>query len=249
MLVHLVPGLPILMLLALLLMSWLPRLAKACLWLSTLSLLAFSSPPVSNLLLESLENRYQPLQSLPEDTGIILILGEGHQYRQGRPPNSMLSATSLSRVTEGIRLWKTQRDSHFVTSGVGLYGESSNAESAANFALENGVPVDLIHQFDTAHDTEEEIRLAVDLLRKQYPESNSRLLIVSSATHLARAEQLVQPFNVAYTLAPTDFLATDMPWYRLGGGNLHNSDRALHEYVGMLWLWIKRQYQAIATSP
>jgi len=40
---------------------------------------------------------------------------------------------------------------------------------------------------------------------------------------------------LSYTMAPTDFLTVDAPWYRPDGYFLRNLDRAIHEWVGMLW--------------
>ena len=241
---HLIPGIPILMLLALCMQRLLPGLAKRCLWFGVIVLLLFSSPLVTNALVSSLENRFKPLDSLPHDTAVLLVLGAGHQYREDRSANSVLSATSLSRVTEAIRLWQSRRSVLLVTSGIGLYGESSNAEAAALFALNQGVPEDRIHRFHTTHDTAEEIRLAVDLLHDQRTDGFGRLVVVSSAIHLVRARQLISPYEIDYTLAPTDYIGTDMPWYRLDSNHLRNADRVLHEYIGMLWQWFRESYIA-----
>ena len=235
---HLVPGVPLLMLCSLLARKWLPRLSLFTLWMCTLALLVLASPVASNFLLSGLEQRYSPVQSAPQDTKVILVLGSGHQYRAGRPHNSVLSATSLSRMTEGIRLWRTTADAVLVTSGAQSYSSTSNAEVSALLAMQQGVPENRIRKFDQARDTHDEIRSAVELLKSESTESAGRLIVVSSATHLARAELMLQSYQIPYTMAPTDFLATDMPWYRLSTRNVYGSDRVLHEYVGMLWHWI-----------
>jgi len=238
-LVHLIPGVPLAMLFALLTLNWLPKLSRTCLWCCTTVLLLLSSPFSSNLLVENLELRFQPLVKAPEDTRLILVLGSGHLYRSDRPDNSILSAVALSRLTEGIRLWKSHTDAILVTSGAQAITRTSSAEFSRSFAIEQGVPADQIREFDQVRDTEEEISMAADLLAKESDSSGSRLVIVSSATHLARAEQIVLPYEVTYTMAPTDYLESDAPWYRLDAENINKADRAIHEYMGMLWNWIR----------
>jgi hypothetical protein len=39
--------------------------------------------------------------------------------------------------------------------------------------------------------------------------------------------------------APSDFIARQSYWWRLGADQLLASQKAIHEYVGMLWLQIK----------
>lgn len=237
--VHLVPGVPLLMILALLLMNWVPRLSRRCLWSCALVLLLFSSPFSSNVLVNGLETRYQTLQNAPDDTRIILVLASGHFYRPDRPDNSVLSAVALSRVMEGIRLWKTNRDAILVTSGGQSTNQNSGAEFAKSLAIEYGVPSNQIRKLEQVRDTDDEILLAVNFLKTKDTDPNPRLIIVSSAIHLARAERIVMPYNVAYTMAPTDYLGSEEAWYRFNAGYLNNVDRVIHEYVGMLWQWIR----------
>ncbi|MEM7258711.1 MAG: ElyC/SanA/YdcF family protein [Pseudomonadota bacterium] len=235
--VHVIPGVLILLLLALLCRRWLPRLSYALSIVLVLFLIAISLPPVSNHFVARLENTFPPLQQAPADTKLILVLGYGHNEAPGRSPTSILAAGALSRLVEGIRLWRTRPASTLVLSGAGVYGKISHAQVMKAAALSLGVPERSIITFDNTLDTADEISAAIQLMGelRQSETSTARLVVVSSATHLPRASLMLNHRSVDYSMAPTDYLADDSPWYRAGSSGIYHFDRALHEWVGMLW--------------
>ena len=237
-LVHLIPGLFLLMLVALLFSKWLPKLAHSIIFVSICALLTLSSPIGSNSLVSYLEDQHPVVQQVPSDTHSILILGSGHTWVQDRPSNSVLSAVALSRNSEGVRLWRSSPDTTLVTSGAGFYSAVTHADVAAQMALESGVAEDKIVRFTDTLVTADEIRRVVKHVRENPVEGKNRVVIVSSATHLPRAALMMQEFDIPYTLAPGDFIFMDSPWYMFSSRSLDNADRAIHEFVGMLWHWL-----------
>jgi uncharacterized SAM-binding protein YcdF (DUF218 family) len=233
--VHVIPGVPLLLLFALLSRRWYPRFSTVVSLLLVGLLIALSMPPISNFFIARLENRYEPLLAAPDDTGLILVLGYGHHDADDRPPNSILSASALSRITEGVRLWKTMPDATLAVSGAGLYGAMSHAQAMKNMALALSVPEAKITTFEKARDTADEIATAARSVTNLPDIEAQRLVVVSSATHLPRAALMLAGKEVTFTMAPTDYLAGNAPWYRAGSGSLHHFDRALHEWVGMFW--------------
>jgi uncharacterized SAM-binding protein YcdF (DUF218 family) len=236
--VHLIPGLLVLMLLALLFSRRFPKSCHSIIFLSVCTLLAMASPPISNSLVSYLENQHPVVQTIPVDTHSILILGSGHTWAQDRPPNSMLSAVALSRVAEGVRLWKQSPGITLVTSGPKFHSVVVHADVAANMALESGVSATKIVRFTDTLDTAQEIMRLINHVKENPVDGKTRIVIVSSATHLPRAALMMSQFDIPYTLAPTDFLYMESPWYRLGAKSIDNADRAIHEFVGMLWHWL-----------
>jgi len=241
-LVHLIPGALILLLLCLLLRRWFPRTSMCVAVSLCCVLIAGSIAPISNALVSRLENRFPALIVAPPDTGLILVLGYGHMYEPGRPANSVLMAGALSRLSEGVRLWKTSPDVLLALSGASFRSGISHAQAMKNMAVELGVAEDKIILFDQTRDTEDELIAAQQALR-ELPAETQRLVVTSSATHLPRAALMLERMGVktaektvlSYTMAPTDFLTVDAPWYRPDGYFLRNLDRAIHEWVGMLW--------------
>ncbi len=240
--VHIVPGAFFLLLLALVGRRWFPRLCNTLALLLCIALIAVSIPPVSNYFISQLEDRFPVLQQLPDDTGIVMVLGYGHNYVAGRPVNSMLTASALSRLTEGVRLWKTQPESMLVVSGTAYRSPVSHAQVMMDMAIDLGVPANQIIRFDHTRDTAEEIQSAVRTL-SEIENTGHRLVVVSSATHLPRAETMLKPHKVPYTMVPTDYLANDYPWYLPGSGSLYHLDRVVHEWAGMLWFKLKAATQ------
>lgn len=239
--VHLIPGAFFLLLLTLIGQRWLPRVCNTLSILICTVLIASSIPLFSNYFLSDLEDRNQVLQTAPEDTALILVLGSSHNFAADRPTNSVLSATALSRLMEGVRLWTTKQDALLAVSGANFGGPLSHAEISKRMVLELGVPASQIVIFDQSRDTPDEIASATQTLSSMANKGNQnkRLVVVSSALHLPRAELIIEDYDLIYSLAPTDFLATDRTWYLPGSGYLYNLDRAIHEWVGMIWYHLK----------
>jgi len=187
----------------------------------------------------TLESNYQTIPAAPEDTALILVLADGHIWGAERPTNVILKAIGLSRISEGIRLWKTNQQALLATSGEKFKSPVAHAEVMNQFAIEQGVAPEKTVQFPQTRDTWDEVHAAIDFLKHNVSE-NKRLLVVSSAVHLPRIELMLQDQEVPYTLAPTDFIGLDAPWYRFNGYFLENANRSLHEYVGILWLKLKK---------
>lgn len=236
-LVHVLPGVPLLIVAALLLRRLIPRLASLIALCGCLIMIALHSPPVSNVLVASLERRTSSLPVLPDDTYAVLVLGSGHIWADDRAPNARLMATALSRVTEAARLWHTRPSTVLITSGARHRSPVTHASEMAAMARELGVPAENILELDQTRDTIDEIDGAVKLLQAEEATSAAprRLVVVSSATHLPRAALMLENAGIRYSLAPTDFLELDAPWYRLDGYFLYSADRAIHEFVGMAW--------------
>ena len=233
--IHLVPGVPILLLLSLLLRRWMPRFSFFFSVLCIFVLIAASAPVVSNYLVSRLENQHPVLQSLPADTKAVIVLGFGHSYAPQRPINSILNPVALSRLTEAVRLWKTNPTSTLIVSGAPQStDEPSHAEMMEQMALELGVSPNRIIRFDNTYDTEDEIVSAVKLMAEEVAD-DERLVVVSSATHLPRAAMLLSQHSVVYSLAPAEFLVSDGIYHMPSAYVLLSTDRAVHEWVGVLW--------------
>lgn len=240
--IHLVPGLLILLLTSILLRRWMPRCSFCISVLCVLTLLVASVPTVSNYLVSRLENQHPVVQALPADTKVILVLGFGHSYVPERPINSVLNPVALSRLSEAVRLWHGNPAVTLIVSGSAPSpGTPSHAEIMEKMALELGVSQNRIVRFDNTKDTEDEIVSAVELL-SQHAGNAARLVVVSSAIHLPRAAMLLEQHSVPYTLAPAEFIVFDGTYHLPSAYSLLSSDRAVHEWVGMLWYRLRKYF-------
>ena len=258
--IHFIPGVPILLLLSLLLRRWLPRTGDALALFFCVVLIAGSFPPVIKSVVRPLENQYPVLPEAPGDTRLILVHGFGHIVSRDLPINSALYPVALARLTEGVRLWKTQPESVLAVSGAPpVPGTISHAEMMYKMARALGVPDNHLLRFDQTLDTEHEINAAVEWLNSNVARANaasaktaiaktaiantginSRLVVVSTAMHLPRSALMLEDHDVLYSMAPTEFTISDSGVALPSAYALLTLDRAIHEWVGMAWYRIKR---------
>ena len=250
MFVHVIPGALFLLLLLLFAHRWWPRFCNRLAIVVVCCLLLGSAPPVSNYFVSKLENQYPVLQLAPPDTAVVLVLGSSHIYEQNRPANSTLISTALSRLAEGVRLWRTQPESYLALSG-GYFGSPiSHASAMQKMALEFDVPAERILLFEQTRDTEDEVMKAMETMQAlsavnlssknqsgedQTVDIRNRLVVASSAIHLPRAAMMLDKQGAKYSMSPANFIAADKPWYRPSISYLSNLDRAIHELIGMAW--------------
>lgn len=198
-------------------------------------LLLFLSSQLSvNTLVRPLESAY-PINSTPiAGACFVMVLGSGHADIAGATAVQSLSDVALTRLTEGIRQLKLGQECMLIVSGWGgELTQFSHAEMMAKAAIELGVDKSRIIQFPLARDTIEEAQY----LKWELGEEPFRL--VTSATHMPRAMAIFAAKGLHPDAAPTDFIGRDDFGWRLTADNLVASQRAIHEYIGRLWLWIK----------
>lgn len=226
----------ILLLLLVSLFIWRRTMAKYLVASAFILLLFLSSQLSISTLVRPLESIY-PINSTPmSGQCFVMVLGSSHSDIQAATAVQSLSAVALARLSEGIRQLGLGQDCILIVSGWGgELTQISHAEMMANAAVELGVNKSKIIQFPLAKDTLEEAQY----LKWELGDSSFRL--VTSASHMPRAMAIFTGKGLAASAAPTDFRARDDFWWRLTAENLVSSQRAIHEYIGRLWLWIKQE--------
>jgi uncharacterized SAM-binding protein YcdF (DUF218 family) len=196
-------------------------------------LLLFSLPILPTYLLSRLENHYSPITQVPQDIKRIVVLGAGNGGTKSGPPNDKLSAASLARLVEGIRLYKQIPDSSLILSGGRVFGSPPDSDTMNNVASLLGVsPKDVIIE-NGSQDTYHEA-LNLKKILGQAP-----FLLVTSAYHMPRAMALFEHQGMHPIAAPTEFLLAKKRYtikrYFPNANYLVYSDIALHEYLGLIW--------------
>jgi uncharacterized SAM-binding protein YcdF (DUF218 family) len=208
----------------------------------SLVLLVMSFPLTGRRLVHSLElkaGEYADSRELSRnDVKWIVVLGG--DLRGGElSPADRVAYSSLVRVMEGTRLWKSMPDCKLVLSG-GTYSprKMSTGLGMALLARELGVPQNAIVVEDQSWDTEGEARLLKPILGK------NRFALVTSAYHMRRSVLIFKRMGLDPIPAPADFMTKGV--FQLGVGTLlpspmalELSQTAIHEYLGTLWLTIK----------
>lgn len=224
------------------------RLGKVLVTLGTGLLLLLSSSFLSPGLLTPLESRYPALlhpETISGETEKvetfpkwIVVLGGGHVTDPNLPANSQISETALSRVVEGVRLYKAIPGSKLLLSGGGSYDPVPEAEVMAQIAGLLGVkPQDIMLETDS-RDTADEAELIAKMIGR------GKIILVTSAAHMPRSMALFKKRGMQPIPAPTNYLvrkARGPQVFRLfpGAGSLGQVESAVHEYLGLAWAWLR----------
>ncbi len=186
-------------------------LTASLVWISLFGYVQFS-----NLLLYPLESQYKTLNTIPKDIKYILLLG-GDRYNRG---------------WEALRLYNLIPNSKIITSGyVWEKDQESGALKTAKLLMASGVKKEDIIIHSTPKDTKEEAVKVKELLGEE------SFILITSASHMPRALALFKkeglnpvPSATAFEIKEED-RTYDMP----NGHAMDKSEKAWHEYLGILW--------------
>ena len=217
-------------------------MGKLLVTLAVLMLVLASNKQVSRAFIAPLEQRYPALPEFADHSRLparlaacryVVVLGGGHTDTDDLSSINKLSTAAVSRLAEGIRLWRLLPDAKLVTTGHGSPGRPDHSEILARAAVSLGVPRERILQVNQARDTEEEAVGLKQLL------GAAPFVLVTSATHLPRAVALCERQGLAPLPAPADFLVKgeafqsgDLGWDLSG---LERTTRGVYERIGLWW--------------
>ena len=220
------------------------RTGRGLIGLGTVLLLAFGYPVLPDYLLNRLERTY-PAVSRPEWSGAgtpwVCVLGQGMYADADRPANSRMNETAVSRWVEGARLCRDLPGATILVSvaGTDVSAEEKRAVLHAFFGL-FGIATNRVQLIADALDTDDEIREFKSIA------GTNRVFLVTSASHLPRAVAIARKHDLSTIPAPCGYL-TAQPSASMtaedlfpNATNLRNSERAIYEYLGLLWEKIKR---------
>ncbi|ABZ76091.1 protein of unknown function DUF218 [Shewanella halifaxensis HAW-EB4] len=212
------------------------RSSKALLVIAAALLIILSSSWGSNWLLAPLEDQYS-VNNQPMGKGcLVMVLGSGHDENANLPAVQQLSHTALARLTEGVRQLSLGKSCKLVVSGwSGGLSSRSHADMMFDAAVELGVSAQSIIKFPLPKDTIEEAQFM------EWEVADAPFRLVTSASHMPRAMAIFSNAKLNAIAAPTDFAQRASYWWRFDAQSLLNSQRAIHEYMGLLWFKLKHE--------
>ena len=209
------------------------------------SILYFLSiKPVSNILVYSLECQYQfPPREVLEKVDIMVILGGGVKASDGFCKNPEASGATYSRVFNGVKIFRQSGAKVLVLSGTGGQRDGeTNADVMKDIAVALGIPG---HKIITEGKSRNTMEHAIELAKLSHLEERMRIGIVTSALHIPRAVQAfskkippnaVVPIPVGYIYSPLKYSFENLIPH---SDAFSTSSYAIHEWVGVLWYWIR----------
>lgn len=208
------------------------RLGRVMLVSACLLLYLLSVSPVAQWIAAPLEFAHPPYRDQPVDA--VIVLGGAHRSDARKPVTSLLSSTSMVRLSEGVRLYRQNPGARLCLSGYGPNDTLSQAEAMAKVAIAMGVPAQDIRIESGPRDTREEAMVWASQLQGQ------SVALVTSAMHLPRALYLFEREGLRPVPAPTHFRTGALGEYRWyhwlpKASTLAIVESAWHEYLGLLW--------------
>lgn len=201
---------------------------------------------VPDLLLAPLENRYPPFSLEKNHNPIppvkwIVVLGGGYVNDRAIPVTDQVSSSTLKRIAEGIRIHKSMPGSRIVLSGGPVYYSEPEANIMFKVTTIMGIDEKNIIMESLSKDTAEQALNIKRLLGRD------RFVLVTSAYHMPRSIRTFNSYDLSPIAAPIDrFVKKNdgdfMPrrlYPSLNG--LNKTAIAIHEYLGLAWLWLKMQ--------
>ena len=216
-----------------------PGWTRALCFAAFLLLLVFGSGAVSQLLMRSLEGRYQrlPIESMSTAEAIV-VLGGGTSEPPFAPGGLPQLGASSNRLIYAARLFRAGKAPLILFSGGEVpYVEAarvlSEADSASQLLQEWGVPANAILLEGRSRNTRENALFSSAILHSR---GISRILLVTSACHMPRASAVFGKLGFQAIPAPADFrtaeAAAPMSTILPGPESLVDSGLALKEWLG-----------------
>ncbi|MBP0020890.1 MAG: YdcF family protein [Cyanobacteria bacterium SBLK] len=213
-------------------------------------LIVASHPRVNIFLIRSLESQHIPSEELPQADAIVVL---GGCIKPDSPPRPMVDLTEGSdRLLYAVQLYRQQKAPLIIVSGGRIgWGKKFRPESAdmARFLEFMGVPRSAIMEESESLNTYQNAVNVKQILQK---EKIDRILLVTSAMHMARSYLIFKHQNINFVPAPTDFLTTDNLKVKSSFNlrvfllslipsvdRLGNTTQALKEYIGIVVYWLR----------
>jgi uncharacterized SAM-binding protein YcdF (DUF218 family) len=197
-----------------------------------------STPLVADALLATLEERhaYVSPEAAPDADAIVVLGGVVAPEGPNRPVADL--SGSVDRLLHAARLYRAGKAPLVLATGGSAPGTNPRrpeGDAMADLLAEWGVPRDALLVEGGSLDTHQN---AVETKRLLDARGLSRVLLVTSASHMSRAAAAFRAVGLSCVPCPTDFVAGD------GGGfwgwvpdvgALGKTSRVVHEWIGGLW--------------
>lgn len=215
----------------LLLVRYRPRIGKTLAGASLFFLLAFSTPWVANVLVQSLQ-KFPPISDhqLAQCEAIVVL--SGGNYRDAPEyGGDTIGYSSLERLRYALHLSQLSGLPILATGGAPKDGLAEAVAMRQSAEADFGQKIEWIE--DRSVDTSSNARLSADLLKEHGVQC---IVLVSHAWHLLRAKASFDATGLTVIPAPMGFaiLRSDIWEFLPSAGALFDSGKALHEWIGIL---------------
>jgi uncharacterized SAM-binding protein YcdF (DUF218 family) len=190
----------------------------------------------SVLLIKPLEDQYPVIKIESEEwrnTDAIVILACNYFEDDELPFISRWPNCSLQRNMQAALLYQTHRMPIYLAGDIlGYKDKQPQAIHNKNFLEKFGVDPSDIHIISKGKNTETEVAALASIL------NTKQITLVTSASHLPRAIRYFTEFNIHVVPVPVEHLSrrkVEMTLSLPNASSLYRSERAIHEYLGLIY--------------
>ena len=206
-------------------------------------ILIFSSLPiVSNKFIAYLEKDYQPIEIAEIENVDAIVVLSGMIRVIGDEENLKYEFTeSVDRFFAGLDLFNNNNAPILILTrgkmpwSIGI----AEGEYLKELAIKFGISEENIILTDEVQNTDQEAKAVKNLLAN----NNSRIILVTSAFHMPRAEKVFKAANINLIPFPVDFQnsksKTTMMDFIPSAGALSNTSHFVREMIGRLYYNLK----------
>jgi uncharacterized SAM-binding protein YcdF (DUF218 family) len=224
---------------SLILLVWgLARKRRPMMWAGVIVLFASSNPLVGHFLIRTAEGwaERRSIADVPVVDAIV-VLSAGRSVAPG--PDRVSESNDANRFTAGTNLALAGKAPLLVFTGAAIPSQPNGPTEGDVLAADAralGVAADRIAVTGRVLNTADEAREVAALLRaRQLP--NARIVLVTSAFHIARARQLFRQQGLTVEAFPVSFGSSDLGavsvfWFLPSVTALTKSHTALREMYG-----------------
>lgn len=204
-------------------------------------LLAQCLPPIAGALIATLEDRAGNVLTDPAGAQAIVILGSGIALDAREYGGDTANERSLVRLRYGATAARRFNLPVLVTGGTPLTATRSEADVISDI-LEQEFLVPVRWRETQSLDTADNAQMSAELLR---PAGIRRVILVTQAFHMPRAQRLFEDAGLEVVPAPTDFKkgsekALTLTDWLPSARALYTTYYALHEWMGLAWFEMTR---------
>ncbi|MFY7666034.1 YdcF family protein [Flavobacterium sp.] len=190
--------------------------------------------PIPQLLIHSIEKPFYNSDIDFAKAKYILVLGAGYTDDAKLNDLQKLSSAGAARLTQAVLLKSKNPHLKLILSGKSKNQQYSVAEAMARAAIKFGIPSKDIIKFHQTKNTYEEA-----LQYKSYFK-DKEVIVVSSASHLKRANEIFTYLKVNHQVYAADFSVKESPDlsnynFKPSSSKMELMDCYVHELLGTLY--------------
>lgn len=176
------------------------RVLRVGFFLVLIGFLLFSTRMIPSAMIKHWSSQYPVVEQVNPAIHWVVVLGGGQMRGVDAPANHLLSAASIKRLVEGVRLYRQLPSATLLLSGGGEVDEQkTEAVHAGALAAWFGIPPEQVVLETQSINTADEA-VAIKPWVQQAP-----FYLVTSSLHMRRAMALCQKQGLNPIAAPSDY--------------------------------------------